>query len=96
MSAGFVFMVLVKLSVSQVGKRWKWNKFGPIDQADTRAMQDSRACDTRKGKTKRSLFIKRVPHARVLIFYNTLVTPLGKQLYIFTICSFRCWSSDNP
>ena len=30
MSAGFVFMVLVKLSASQVGKRWKLKKFGPI------------------------------------------------------------------
>ena len=26
----FVFMVLVKFSASQVGKRWKLNKFGPI------------------------------------------------------------------
>ena len=50
-------------------------------QADTRAMQDSRACDTRKGKTKRSLFISRVPHARVLIFFhNTLVALQGKLL----------------
>ena len=24
------FRVLVKFSASQVGKRWKWNKFGPI------------------------------------------------------------------
>ena len=23
-------MVLVKFSANQVGKRWKWNKFGPI------------------------------------------------------------------
>ena len=30
MSAGFVFMVLVKLSASRVGKRWKLKKFGPI------------------------------------------------------------------
>ena len=30
MSVGFVFMVFVKLSAGQVGKRWKLNKFGPI------------------------------------------------------------------
>ena len=30
MSAGFVFMVLVKFSANQVGKRWKWDKLGPI------------------------------------------------------------------
>ena len=30
MSVVFVFLVLVKFSASQVGKRWKWNKFGPI------------------------------------------------------------------
>ena len=48
-------------------------------------MQDSRACDTRKGKTRRSLFIKRVPHAGVLIFfYNTLLAPLGKLLSLLS------------
>ena len=30
MSVVFVFLGLVKFSASQVGKRWKWNKFGPI------------------------------------------------------------------
>ena len=30
MSAGFVFMVLVKFSDRKEEKRWKWNKFGPI------------------------------------------------------------------
>ena len=24
-------MVLVKFAANQVGKRWKWNKFGPIE-----------------------------------------------------------------
>ena len=30
MSDVFVCKVLVKFLASQVGKRWKWNKFGPI------------------------------------------------------------------
>ena len=54
-------------------------------QADTRTTQDLGACDTRKGKTRRSLFIKRVSHARVLIFsYNTLVALLGKLLSLIS------------
>ena len=54
-------------------------------QADTRAIQDLGACDTGKGKTRRSLFIKRVPHAHVLIFsYDTLVALLGKLLSLIS------------
>ena len=30
MNDGSVLKVLVKFSASQVAKRWKWNKFGPI------------------------------------------------------------------
>ena len=68
---GFVFMVLVKFSANQVGKRLKWNKFVPIYERCFVFTVSVKFSGSRKISAQ-NLGIMGMIYMLILFLYNTL------------------------